>query len=170
MNKSKPISVKYIEQFNQGNKLWNKWGIKMENGDVGYYHTTQENQDVFVKGKEVEYEFEANVYEDNKGNKTIGKIKKPSTKKNFYDLTVGERVKIKLLEQIASVPSFAASYAKDIIASKGDFGRDKVLFKNESEEYPGDYRKLYNMISSLMYEDYKKASQTIQEILKKWEG
>jgi len=42
---------------NKENKLFYKYEIEMDNGDTGEYSSISENQEKFIKGKEVEYNY-----------------------------------------------------------------------------------------------------------------
>jgi hypothetical protein len=44
---------------NKENKLFYKYEIEMENGDIGEYSSISENQEKFTEGKEVEYNYVA---------------------------------------------------------------------------------------------------------------
>lgn len=169
--KSKVKTVKFVDSFTIDGKEWNRWGIRFENDDAGYYHTTEkEKPEYFEVGREVEY-----IYEPPAEGEKVGKVKKPSkgnTSQRYYmsslsgeeyietlKMEIRERIKQKVLEGIANVPSFAASYAKDIIASKGDFMKDEVM-KDE-----GLFDKLYDKISGKMYEDFPRVAETIKNII-----
>lgn len=177
--KAIPTEVKQINSYSYDDKVWYRWGIKMDNGDVGYYHTTTETQTDFQKNIEVEYLFEPNQYEDKKGNYIVGKIKKPSksSKSHRYYINslegqeyiqvlrqeIKERIKQKHAENIVSIPSWAARYAADICASKGDFQKDGIIQNDEN----GLYNKMYTLISNKMFNEVNRISDVIAEMFNK---
>src|SRR6056297_2815459 len=143
--KSKVKTVKFLKEWehDQYGKFYS-FGIRMENDDAGYYNSKNKDQDKFVEGQEVEYE-----YEPPKEGKTYGKIKpvsKPKSSGRGYspqrskeDEIMIEAEKSKAFawsnfaKMYASVPSWAARYAADIVKDKGDVSK---------EDFDGIYDKI----------------------------
>ena len=165
-------SVKFIEERSEGDSIIRKWGIKMDNGDIGYYETSEKDQKDFVEGQEATYLWEPPEKEkDEKGKVVPGTIKvaqeqeassKPSPYKPNSSLRehMTTRVKEKMLMAVSEIPSQAASHAAYICASKGDFQKDEII-KGED----GLYNKLYDIIAGKMFDDMHRVSEEVKKIL-----
>jgi len=156
--KSKVKKVVFQKEWENEYGKFYSFGIRMENNDAGYYNSKSKDQDKFVEGQEVEYE-----YEPPKEGKTYGKIKpvsKPkssgrgfSPQRSKEDEIEINRDKSKyfaishLAETMANIPSYAARYAADIVKDKG-----------EAEKK--DFSSLYKTITKEMLE-------TMDEIMDK---
>jgi hypothetical protein len=179
--KSTVKKVKQVTSFTHGDDVWWRWGVVMENGDSGFYHTKTEEQGDFTEGKEVEYLWEPDQYEDKDGNQTVGKIKKPqktsqrhymaSLKGEEYIETlkaeIRERTKQAMMDVVMKIPGLAASYAKDICANKGDFVKSEIM--KDNEDNPGLYSQLYDIISRKMYNDLDNMVKTMNRMMDKME-
>src|SRR6056297_1033396 len=134
--KSKVKTVKFLKEWehDQYGKFYS-FGIRMENDDAGYYNSKSKDQNKFVEGQEVEYE-----YESPKEGGTYGKIKpvnKPKSSGKGYSPQRSKEDEIRVnlekskafawshyAEMFASVPSYAARYTADIVKDKGEVGKD----------------------------------------------
>ena len=168
--------AKFIKEFAQDDSIIRQWGIKMNNGDVGYFETSQENQKYFVEGERAVYQWEPPEKERDENNKivpgTINSSKlmnlneQPSPDKPDTSFPLREQmmtdVKQKMLESISEIPFCAASHASHICASKGDFHKDEIMKGDE-----GLFNKLYDMIAGKMFGDMHKVSDEVKQILDK---
>lgn len=176
VKKSKPTKIKFVNEYSRGDDIVRRFGIRMENGDVGYNETTSEHCP-FDKGVETKYLWEPPQEGEEAG--TI-EVKQESSQRFYMSNLKGEdyiqvlrkeikeRVKQKLGEAVISVPSFAASYAKDICANKGDFNASEIL--KSSKDNPGSYDKLYDIVSSKMYDDLRITADVLNEVFKRLDG
>lgn len=170
--KSKPTTIKFINEYSKDYDIIRRFGIRMENGDAGYLET-QNQTCPFSKDIETEYLWEPSE----EGEYGTIEVKQERPQRFYMSNLKGEdyiqvlrkevkeRLRQKLGESIISVPSFAASYAKDICANKGDFRAEDIL--NSSEDSPGHYEKMYDIISRKMYDDLQKSAEIFRDIFKK---
>jgi len=127
--------VKFLKEWENENGKFYSFGIRMANDDAGYYNSKSQDQNKFVEGQEVEYEYEP----PNEG-QTYGKIKpvyksKSSGKGSSPERSKEDEITINTerskafawsyyAEMLASIPSYAARYTADIVKDKGDVSKD----------------------------------------------
>jgi hypothetical protein len=127
--KSKVTKAFYREEVKLEHGTFYSHGIMFENGDAGNYLSKNKEQNKFVEGQEAEYTFE------DQGDPKYNRVKPVAQKKSFSgggkpQRSVEEEIKLEwekskafayshIIKNKSSLPAYAASYAKDIIAQKG---------------------------------------------------
>ena len=160
--KGKVTEAKFYKEVALDHGTFYSHIIKFDNGDEGGYLSKSKEQNKFVVGQEVDYE-----WHPPKGGKKLGKVKPVQQNKGgspykggskpVEDIGTVEKKSLiyarqKILENYANLGSFAASYAKDIVKDKGEVKKE-------------DFKQVYADIKGVMEEDLEKAEQKINEYL-----